>query len=26
LYSVNERYRYTSAPVQSNAWPFPTKA
>jgi hypothetical protein len=23
LYSGNERYRYTSAPVQSNAWPFP---
>jgi len=22
LYGGNERYRYTSAPVQSNAWPF----
>jgi hypothetical protein len=25
LYSGNERYRYTSTPVQSAAWPFPTK-
>jgi hypothetical protein len=26
MYSGTERYRYTSAPVQSNAWPFPPKA
>ena len=25
LYGDDERYRYTSALVQSNAWPFPTK-
>jgi len=25
LYSGNERYRYTSAPIQSGAWPFPNK-